>query len=150
MLVACGSLIQEGQLMMDLVGTWRLTSAHLVRQATGDRVDLLGADPFGFVVFEPGGRMIVIMTSDARTRSKAAGDVAALLRSMIAYTGRYTVDGEKFVTKVDGAWDPSWVGTEQVRYFAFDGRTLSLRSTPLHHPSYPDEEVVAHVEWEKE
>ena len=42
---------------------------------------------------------------------------------MIAYTGRWWIDGEKFVTQVDGAWDPGWVGTEQVRHFVFDGHT---------------------------
>jgi len=150
MLVACSIPVEGGRLIVDLVGTWRLDSAYFMAQRTGDRVDILGAKPFGFFILEPGGRMITILTSDARTREAAACDVATLYKSMISYTGRCSIDGDKFVTQVDGAWDPSWVGTEQVRYFTLDGRMLSLRTAPLRHPSFPDDEVVGHVHWEKE
>ena len=136
--------------MVDLVGTWRLKSAYFVAQRTGNRLDILGAEPFGYAVFEAGGRMISILTPDARTRAGSATDPAALHKSMVAYTGRWSINGEKFVTQVDGAWDPSWVGTEQVRHFVFDGRTLSIRTTPLDHPSFPGEEVIGYVDWEKE
>lgn len=136
---------------MDLVGTWRLDSAYFMAQTTGDRVDILGANPSGYFMLEPSGRMITLMTSDARTRDAAAGDTTALFKSMIAYTGRVAFDGEDVVvTHVDGAWDPTWVGTEQARHFALEGNRLSLRSTPLRHPSFPDDEVVAYVIWEKE
>ena len=57
---------------------------------------------------------------------------------------------KKFVTQVDGGWDPSWVGTEQVRHFVSDGRTLSVRTAPLDHPSFPGEEVIGYVDWERE
>ncbi len=73
---------------MDLVGTWRFDSAYFMAQRTGDRVDILGANPFGFFTLGPSGRMIAILTSDARTRKSAAGDVATLYKSMISYTGR--------------------------------------------------------------
>jgi hypothetical protein len=68
--------------------------------------------------------MIAILTSAARTRAASATDMAALFKSMIACTGRWSIDGEKFVTQVDGAWDPSWIGAEQVRHFVYDGRSL--------------------------
>lgn len=135
---------------MDLIGTWRLKSAYFVSQRTGDRLDVLGAEPFGYAVFESSGRMIAILTSSARTRSMWATDPAALHKSMVAYTGRWSIDGDKFVTQVEGAWDPSWVGTEQVRHFIFDGRTLSVRTAPLGHPSFPGEEVIGYVDWERE
>ena len=141
---------RKGQLMMDLVGTWRLKSAYFVAQKTGDRLDVLGAEPFGYAVFEPGGRLIVIITSSARTRAASATHMAALHKSMVAYTGRWSVDGEKLITQVDGAWDPSWVGTEQVRHCACDGRTLSARTAPFDHPSFPSQEVIGYLDWEKE
>jgi hypothetical protein len=137
---------EEPRPLADLVGTWRLDSAYFLSQKTGDRVDILGADPFGYFILEPGGRMIALMTSGGRS----PGDVTALHTSMISYTGRVTIDGDKAVTHVDGAWDPNWVGTEQVRFYTHDGRKLSLRSAPLQHPSFPDDEVVAYVDWEKE
>jgi Lipocalin-like domain len=144
------SPIEERQLIMDLVGSWRLDSAYFIAQRTGDRVDILGANPFGFFILEPSGRMITILTSDARTRAAAAGDTTELYKSMISYTGTCSIDGEKVVTRVDGAWDPGWVGTEQVRYFTLDGHILSLRTAPLRHPSFPDDEVVGYVNWRKE
>jgi hypothetical protein len=135
---------------VDLIGTWRLKSAYFVAQRTGDRLDLLGAEPFGYAMFESSGRMISILTSDASTRAASAADPAALHKSMVAYTGSWSIDDDKFLIRVDGAWDPSWVGTEQVRHFTFDGRTLSIRTAPLDHPSFPGEEVIGYVDWEKE
>ena len=76
--------------------------------------------------------------------------MAALFRSMIADTGRWSIDGEKFVTRVDGAWDPAWVGTEQFRHYACDGQTLSIRTAPVEHPSFPDQEVIGHVGWQRD
>jgi hypothetical protein len=140
---------QRGQLV-DLIGTWRLKSAYFVAQRTGDRLDVLGAEPFGYAVLGSSGRMISILTSSADTRAASASDPAALHKSMIAYTGSWSIDDDKFVVQVDGAWDPSWVGTEQVRYFTFDGRTLSIRTAPLDHPSFPGEEVIGYVGWAKE
>ena len=135
--------------MGDLVGAWRLRSAYFVAQGTGDRLDILGAEPFGYVMFDPSGRMIALLTSGADARAAAGPDVAGLHKSMIAYTGRWSSDGETLVTEVDGAWDPSWVGTEQVRHLVFGEGTMSVRSTPLSHPSFPGEAVVVSVDWEK-
>ena len=136
--------------MVSLVGAWRLRSAYFVAQRTGDRLDVLGAEPFGYVVFESSGRMIALLTSGARSRLAAATDTAALHTSMIAYTGRWSIENDLLVTHVDGAWDPSWIGTEQVRHVVLGDGALSVRSTPLTHPSFPGEDVIVCVDWEKE
>jgi hypothetical protein len=135
---------------VDLVGTWRLKSAYFVARRTNERLDVLGAEPFGYAVFESSGRMISILTAGVHTRTAWASDPAALHKSMVAYTGTWSIDGDRFAVQVDGAWEPSWVGTEQVRQFTFDGRTLSIRTAPLEHPSFPGQEVIGYVEWEKE
>jgi hypothetical protein len=54
-------------------------------------------------------------------------EAAALLSSMTAYTGKFRVEGDRFVTAVDGAWR-STRATEQVRHFALDGDKLSIRT----------------------
>jgi hypothetical protein len=136
--------------MLDLVGAWRLKAAYFVAQETGERLDLLGADPFGYGVFEANGRMIALLTSAGRTPAAAGADLAALFKSMVAYTGRWSIDGEKIVTTVDGAWDPSWVGTEQVRYYAFDGQTLSIRTAPTEVPAFPGQKVIGYLDWQRE
>jgi hypothetical protein len=135
---------------VDLIGTWRLKSAYFVAQRTGDRLDVLGAEPFGYAVFEPSGRMITILTSSAGTRASLATDPVALHKSMVSYTGRWSADDDKVVVQIDGAWDPGWVGTEHVRHITFDGRTLSVRTPPVDHPSFPGEAVIGYVDWEKE
>lgn len=136
--------------MLDVVGVWRLTGAYFVAQDTGDRLDLLGAEPFGYAVIESNGRMMAFLTSAGRTPAASTSDMAALFKSMIAYTGRWSIDGEKFVTEVDGAWDPSWVGTEQVRYFALAGQTLSVRSAPAEDPLFTGQKIIAYVDWQRE
>jgi hypothetical protein len=136
--------------MLNLVGVWRLRAGYFVAQDTGDRHDIFGAEPFGRVVFEPDGRMIVLITPAVRTPSESASEMAAMFKSTAAYTGRWSIDGEKFTTEVDGAWDPSWVGTEQVRYYTFDGHTLSLRTMPIEHPAFPGQKVIGYLDWQRE
>jgi len=136
--------------MLDLVGAWRLMAAYFVGQETGDRLDLFGPEPFGSVIFAPTGRMIVLITSAGRTPATSSSEMAALFKSMVTYTGRWTLDGEKLVTQVDGAWDPRWVGTEQVRYYAFDGQTFSVRTAPIEHPALPGQRAIGYLDWQRE
>src|SRR5262245_23293709 len=103
--------------MLDLVGAWQLKAAYFVGQESAERVDFLGAEPFGYTVFEGYGRMVSLLTSRRRTPAASTADMAGLFKSMAAYTGKWRIDSETIVTKVDGAWDPGWVGTEQVRYY---------------------------------
>ena len=76
--------------------------------------------------------------------------MAELFRSMVAYGGKWSIDREKFVSEVDIAADPGWVGTTQVRYYTSDGQTLSLRTAPLELPSHPGRKAVVYADWEKE
>ena len=61
-------------------------------------------------------------------------DTARLFETMMAYAGRFLLDGDKLVVSCDLSWHPDWVGTEQVRYFKLDGEKLSLRSGKQTHP----------------
>ena len=64
----------------------------------------------------------------------AVGDQmkAALLSTYIAYAGPCTVnDAEGSVTlKVEAAWRPNYVGTEQKRFFRFDNGKLIFGPAP--------------------
>jgi hypothetical protein len=48
--------------------------------------------------------------------------MAELFRSMVAYSGKWSIDREKFVTEVEIAADPGWVGTTQVRFTPSTGK----------------------------
>jgi hypothetical protein len=49
---------------------------------------------------------------------------------MLAYSGKYRIDGHKIVITVDVAWDEAWNGTEQVRHFRLDGDELHIEAAP--------------------
>ena len=53
---------------------------------------------------------------------------AEAYRTMNAYTGRYRVEGNQWVTKVDAAWNVEWVGVEQARSFTLSGDQLKVTS----------------------
>ncbi len=55
---------------------------------------------------------------------------------MLAYSGPYRIEGDKFVTSVDVAWHPSWVGTEQVRHIRFVDDTLEITTPQQTMPLY--------------
>jgi hypothetical protein len=51
-------------------------------------------------------------------------------REYSSYIGTYTFDGERLVTRVDGASDPSRIGSDQVRGVRFDGERMVLSPPP--------------------
>ena len=51
-------------------------------------------------------------------------------REYSSYCGNYTYDGEKLVTRVDAASDPSRIGSDQVRGVRFEGERMVLIPPP--------------------
>jgi Lipocalin-like domain len=94
--------------------------------------------------------MIALLTFAGRRPAASSANMEGLFQSMIAYTGHLSVEGNKVVTRVDGVWDPSWVGNDQARYCTFDGCTLSVRSAPMDHPAFPGQQVVGYADWQRE
>ncbi|HET6467787.1 MAG TPA: lipocalin-like domain-containing protein [Geminicoccaceae bacterium] len=113
-----------------LVGTWRLESFLLEDARTRERRPVLGEHPEGYLVFTPEGRVISVITAEGRPVPKSDADRADAFRSMLAYAGRWRVDGDRFVAEVEVAWDETLVGTEQVRFFTIDGDRLSIETAP--------------------
>ena len=109
------------------VGIWKLLSFQYEFEDSDQRDEPLGANPVGYLVLTEE-RLITLMTGRERATDAAAGE---LLDSMIAYSGRYSLQGDDcFITTVDSAWQPSWIGTEQVRFFKMDGEILSAVRAP--------------------
>lgn len=121
-----------------LAGIWKLQSIQFEFADTGERVDVYGANPSGYLIQTIEGRMMAIITRSDRMPPKEDSDGAALFKSMMAYTGTYRVDSDdKFVTDVDLAWHPGWNGTQQVRFFKVDEDTLSITTAQQGHPMFP-------------
>jgi hypothetical protein len=116
-----------------LLGWWKITSFHVELEDTGERLDTFGVDPLGHMVITED-RFMSILTSRERTDK----DAAALFETMIAYSGSCRIEDEaRLVIKVDVAWHPTWVGSEQLRFFNVDGDTLSITTAWQTHPKFP-------------
>ncbi len=119
-------------------GAWKLVSYDVEVQATGEKFPPMGKNPKGYVVFTPESRVWFVLTGDGRKPGKTAEEKAALLDSLVAYTGTYRVEGDKWITKVEVAWNPEWVGTEQSRSFKVDGDRLQVLTPWRVMPNWAD------------
>jgi hypothetical protein len=134
-----------------LFGSWRLVSFQLrIVGEEGAPRETFGPHPFGRIVFTPDHHMAVFISRPDRKPPTDQTEAAALLSSMTAYTGKFMLDGNKFVTAVDGAWNEIYKDTEQVRYFALDGDMLSIRTPEQTSAILPGKRTVVTLVWERE
>ena len=121
-----------------VVGTWKLLSLEVETQTTGQKEPVMGDKPTGYVVFMPEGRVFFILTGEGRKPAKTDQERAALLNTLVAYTGTYRVEGDKWITSVEVAWNPEWIGTEQSRNFKLDGNRLQVLTPWRTMPNWAD------------
>ncbi|MFJ6327906.1 MULTISPECIES: lipocalin-like domain-containing protein [unclassified Rhizobium] len=117
-----------------LYGSWRLVSFDTELQSSKERSQPWGADPNGHLIFGSDGRMMVLVTAKTREPGNTDETLAALFRTAMAYTGRYRVDGGRFITKIDSSWNEAWNGTEQERFYKLDGDTLEVSTAWMPNP----------------
>ena len=108
-----------------IAGIWKLQSWEAEEVETKERSVVFGDQPNGFLILTPEGHLMGLLTAQGRKPPQNEAE-----RSMLAYSGRYRVEGDKFVTKVDVAWNKTWVGTEQARDYKIDGNRLVAMSPP--------------------
>ncbi|UTH72760.1 lipocalin-like domain-containing protein [Chromobacterium sp. IIBBL 290-4] len=109
-----------------LHGSWRLLSFELELQASKERTQPWGSAPNGYLIFGADGRMMALVTAKAREPGAEDEKLAALFRTMMAYTGRYRIDGDRFIVAIDASWNEAWNGTEQARFYQLDGDALHV------------------------
>ena len=119
-----------------LLGVWKLQTYEIEFQDTGEREASFGAHPNGFIIFTPEGRMMAVLTAEDRKVPQTDADRVAAFRSMYAYSGIYRLEDDRWITRVDTAWNESWVGTDQVRLYRLDGDTLTVTSNWRTYPNY--------------
>src|SRR5450755_1314734 len=132
---------QANSIQQAILGTWKLVSYIREELPSGAKSEVMGAHPSGYINYGRDGRMIVIIVGS--DRNKPAGPVAtpdeaeALIRSMLAYAGTYTIDSEaKTVThQIDVSWDQSRTGESHVRHYNFDGDRITLTTEPSNDPA---------------
>ena len=121
-----------------VIGFWKLVSYVVEIQATGQIEPVMGQHPTGYVNFSPEGRVMFILTGEGRMPAKTSEQRADLLSTLVAYTGTYRIEGDRWITNVDVAWNPEWVGTEQARNFKIDGERLLVLTPWRVMPNWPE------------
>jgi hypothetical protein len=111
---------------------------------------VLGEHPKGCQIATREGRWLALVTGEGRKVPQNDKERSDALRSMIAYTGKYRVEGGKVITKVEAAWNEAWVGTEQERFYRFEDDRLLLESPPQAYPNLLGKVVRIIVIWERE
>jgi hypothetical protein len=125
-----------------VIGIWKLLSYDAESEATGAKEPVMGQNPTGYAIFAPEGRVMFVLTGEGRKAPKTIQDRAELLNTLIAYTGTYRVEGDTWITKVDVAWNPEWVGTEQKRSFTLVGDRLQVVTPPGVRPNWPEKGIM--------
>ena len=133
-----------------IVGTWTLVSVNYEDQETKALTPVLGANPRGSQIATRDGRWLALVTAEKRPVPKTDEERAQALRTMISYSGRYRVEGNKVTTKVEIAWNEAWVGGEQVRFVRLEGDKLFIESPPMPHPNVGGKVVRVIVVWQRE
>ncbi len=121
-----------------VVGTWKLVSYEVKQQSSGQKGPEMGDNPTGYATFLPEGRVYFMLTGEARKAAKTDAERAELLGTLVAYTGTYSTDGDKWATSVEVAWNPEWVGSKQVRDFKVEGDRLVVTTPWRVMPNWAD------------
>jgi len=107
-----------------IIGHWRLVATKAWAPDGTKLPEPFGPIPLGIVTLTAEGRMLAVL-SDGRADLPAGKP-----REYRSYIGAYTFDGTTLHTIVDGADEPAWLGTDQVRAARFEGNRLILRPPP--------------------
>ena len=117
-------------------GRWRLLAAEDLRADGSVARYPWGQHPVGSIIVERGACYVQIMSSDTPSFAAATPTSeqmkAAMLSSYIAYSGPCTIDpaAGSVTLKVEAAWRPDYIGTEQKRFFRFENGKLLFGPAP--------------------
>jgi hypothetical protein len=127
-------------------GTYRLVSFAL--EVDGQPNPTFGQAPKGYAVITAT-RFTTVITAESRKFGKTTEEKAALWDSLIAYSGRYRLEGDKLITSVDTSWNESWNGTQQTRIWKLEGNRLHLTTVPAPYSRDPSKTAMARLVWER-
>jgi hypothetical protein len=133
-----------------ITGSWRVVSFELEFQDGTEHRFPLGAHPNGYILFGFDGRMMTYLEAEGRKPPQTDEERSSAYRTLNAYTGRYRVEGDKWITRVDGAWNVEWVGTDQERSFVLDGDRLNVVAQWNRNALYGGKMTRGHLVFERE
>lgn len=100
----------------------------------------------------PDGHWIVIITGANRHPAKTVEEKIALFDSVLAYSGKYTVQGDEITIHVDMSGNEVFTGANQVqtRFFKLDGDKLIVRTPEISSAALPGKKIVGTNIFERE
>ena len=136
----------------ELPGTYKLVSSTRTIVETGQVEDSYGKHPKGYIMYGADGRMLVLITHEARPRPSRTDmtdkDRADQYRTLNAYGGTYTFHGDWIEHHIDIAANETRVGSTEIREVKRDGNRLIYTTKPQ--PFSADGKIsVITLVWEK-
>ena len=115
-----------------LIGSWKVLSYKSQTVGQDNWREPLGPNPKGYNIFTAEGRYMHFVTASGRKPPTNDAERAALLNSMNAWSGRYTVDNDQVTIIVDTSWSEVHQGErqKQVRFIKLEGNKLTWRTPP--------------------
>jgi hypothetical protein len=120
------------------------------RSVQVEATEPFGPNPKGRAVFTPDGFSAFMIARPDRKPATNDTASAALLKSLMVYTGKFTIDGDKLTIDVDLSWNEILTGTSQVRFFKLEGDKLSIQTAEQASAVLPGKRVVGTLNWERE
>jgi hypothetical protein len=96
------------------------------------------------------GRSMALTTASDRKPGDGIAERAALHKSMLAYTGKYRIEGDDFITAVELSWNEIWNGSEQRRHYRVEGDRLFIETAPAPSITSPGKTDFRRLVWERE
>jgi Lipocalin-like domain len=114
------------------VGTWRFVSC-IARTSTGQIDHPWGKDSIGYLTYTADGYVFVsrMSASILSLSGEVESNAAAIVENFEAYVGRYETTSDTVTHAIEICSSPEFVGTKQVRFFAFHGDELHLTTAPV-------------------
>jgi hypothetical protein len=109
----------------DLYGSWRVISAKGVVDTDGTRTESEHALE-GVLIFTPDHRMIAFVLHPGREPGQSDEAKLKLFGSMVAYTGRFSLQPDRYLVAIDWSSTALNQNQEQVRLFRMDGDSLRI------------------------
>jgi hypothetical protein len=117
-----------------IVGAWRLTSLTERNLQTGAIAFPLGESERATVIYTADGHVVTLFTSEDRKPPAMPQvtdrEAADLYRSMVAFAGRYELQGSKLIYRPEISWNEAWNRTGQERLFEVSRERLEVDSAP--------------------
>ena len=111
-----------------MLGVWRLEAFEIEFQDTGEHQPPFGVHPNGSIIFTAEGRMMALLQLRGDRRRHRRGACGGLPFD-VRLLGHVPAGRDRWLTHVDTAWNEAWTGTDQLRFYRFDGEKLVV-TTP--------------------